>query len=1415
LLVSLIPLALTNIIFLKAVDSSVRIDTLNDLTGRLEIKKETIEKHFHERIIDVHQLAGLRETVDAIADFSRAIKISGSQGEKYKLAVTTHGTFFTKCGKVYGYDDLLLINPDGDVVYSNTREADYLTSLTRGPYAGTSLALAFKKSLRGEMHLADYTLYGPANDRPVMFLSMPIEVDNAITGVLAIRLSGKAIMDIMAAKDRMGETGETYLVGRDNLLRSNLRFKQTAETDVMRTRIATDSVREAFSGASKGRITTDYRGENVLSVSSRINIEGMDWTIISEIDEKEAAASITALRRYLLILSLLLGTAIFVVAWFFAKGLTRPLIAMAEVATELTRGNLKHDIEILGKNEIGDLAQAFQSLIESQREVSDTAEAIARGDLDVAVKEKSSEDILARSINQMVMITKDTVNQAKLVAGGDYSTTIVLRSDKDELGIALQTMISALRRNKERNERQDWLQQGVRRLNEVVIGEEDLGALVSNVISEMATWLDAKVGAFYITTEDVQGSCLKLLGTFAYTQRKNLSNHYRPGEGLIGQAALEKKQILVKNVPEDYIRIVSGLGESSPRALCVTPLIYEGVVKGVIEIASFSPLTEDQLEYLDTTGPSVAVAIEVAQARDRVVEALQKAEQLATELKAQQNILQHTNAELEEQTAQLKISEQKLQQQQSVLEHSNFELEEQTAQLKTSEQKLQQQQIELEVANDELIQTNTLLTHQKAEIEQARTDIATQAEEVALASKYKSEFLANMSHELRTPLNSLLLLARSLRENGNGNLTDEQVESADVIFQSGSDLLNLINEILDLSKIEAGRMELHLEEIDLMGVERTILSQFDHMAKAQNLAFKVEIKPGTPSCIISDNQRLGQILKNLIGNALKFTEMGGVTVRFARPEPGISLARSGLNVENALAIHVQDTGIGIPREKQKIIFEAFQQADSGDRRRFGGTGLGLSISREIAVLLGGELQLQSETGKGSTFSLYIPLQIDGAHRRKSDKSPFQHRPAPLSAIATPLQAPELAPSVPAVPIEDDRDSISETDRVMLIIEDDLRFGKILARIIHERGFKCIIAATGENGLELAREHKPNGVILDIQLPGMDGWAVLNILKQDVSLRHIPVHIVSVEETSTQNLRAGAIGHIAKPIDREKILEVLDRLEAASARAPKRVLVVEDDELMRKETVRIIGNGNVTVEEVATGKDAIAALLTKTFDLAVVDLGLPDMQGIDLLKHIADKKISLPPVIIHTVRDLTIEEEHFLRNYAESIIIKDVRSQERLIDEVALFLHRVVRDLPEENRRAILHLRESDEPLRGKKVLIVEDDMRTMFAMARMLAGHGVTPLKADQGQRALAILEENPDVDLILMDIMMPVMDGYEATKLIRGQDRFAKLPIIALTAKAMKEDRQKCLEAGATDYLSKPVDPERLTSLMRVLLSR
>ncbi len=948
---------------------------------------------------------------------------------------------------------------------------------------------------------------------------------------------------------------------------------------------------------------------------------------------------------------------------------------------------------------------------------------------------------------------------------------------------AIGNMLESLRENRKQAEHRDWLKTGIARLNEVMSGDPDLGTLASKVISEITTYLDAQVGALYLAQDGVDRT-LSLKGSYAYKKRKNLSNMFALGEGLVGQAALEKQQILLKNVPEDYIKVTSAIGERVPSFICVTPFVYEARVKGVIEIGTLNEMTDLHLEYLEQVMPALAVAVETSESRTRLVQALTESQQLSEELQVQQEELRTTNEELEEQTQRLKESEEKL--------------------------KVQQE--ELQVTNEELEEKNELLERQKQEVELAKKEIEAKAKELATASKYKSEFLSNMSHELRTPLNSLLLLAQSLAENKEGTLTDEQVQSARIIHGSGTDLLNLINEILDLAKIEAGRTDLRLGPLRALDFAEGVRAVFQPLAEQKGLLLEVTVDSKAPEEIVTDRKRVEQVIKNLVANAIKFTQSGQVTVEYGRPSPGADLSRSGLLPDRSVSIMVKDTGIGIPKEQQGVIFEAFQQADGSTARRFGGTGLGLSISRELARLLGGEIQLESTPGSGSTFTLYLPVALKPDHT-PALPSPIT-RPASSNAARDTGSEKNLQAMV-VQQIEDDREVVVEGDKVVLIVEDDPKFARILCEKCHEKGFKCLAAATGEGGLDLAVKHIPLGIILDIRLPGIDGWAVLSALKDDTRTRHIPVHVVSVEEASIESMRKGAVGHFTKPITRENLEEAFKRLEDTSTDSPKRVLVVEDDENMRQRVVELIGDVDVMVDEASTGAQAIDAVRSTQYDCVILDIGLPDMDGRELLKRLQEDKVELPPIIIHTARDLTTEEEIAVREYADSVVLKDVRSTERLLDEVSLFLHSMVSRMPERKRQIIRNLHETDELLRDKRVLIVDDDMRTLFALSHLLSERGMRTLKAENGERALQLLDTDPGVDIVLMDIMMPVMDGYETMAKIRDLERFRRLPIIALTAKAMPKDREHCLAAGANDYMTKPVDQERLVSMLRVWLYR
>ncbi|MEN6622782.1 MAG: PAS domain S-box protein [Smithella sp.] len=929
----------------------------------------------------------------------------------------------------------------------------------------------------------------------------------------------------------------------------------------------------------------------------------------------------------------------------------------------------------------------------------------------------------------------------------------------------------------------DWIKTGIARIDETMHGNPDIKTMSNHVLIEVASYAGAQVGAFYLLDEP--SNTLSLASSYAYIRPENFAEKFHPGEGLIGQAALNKKEFHIHDIPDDYIKVTSSLGETKPRSLFIIPLIHEEQVKGVLEIGSLRILADHQLEYLRQAVRIAAINVEAAKNREYLGKTLAESQLLAKKLKQQQDELQATNKELEEQT-QL---------------------------LTRSEENLKDQQHELQAANEELQSINTLLENEKHEAEQAnrelnllRINLEDKAKQLTIASQYKSEFLANMSHELRTPLNSLLLLSKYMAANREGNLTAEQVESANIIYKSGTDLLSLIDDILDLSKIEAGRMELLPDEIIVKNLAEGLRTGFEHLAHESGLNLRITIDEGCPAVIFSDRKRIEQILKNLMSNALKFTPKGDINIKFARPAAEVKFSGGSLSPQNTLAISVKDTGIGIPQDKQLLIFEAFQQAEKGTARKYGGTGLGLSISRELARLLGGEIHLESQPDHGSIFTLYVPLTIETSSS-----------PAKVQVISSSKELPLVSrQDLPVHSIIDDRDNIDKENAVILIIEDDAQFARLLQRQCHEKDYQCLITATGEEGIELACKYRPQGIVLDLMLPGIDGWAVLETLKETPETRHIPVHIMSVEEESIRAYRKGAIGFLTKPVNKEQLDFAFANLEATFSKKVKDLLVVEDDANLRKSIVKLIGNSDVRTEETATGADTLKLMQTKKFDCMILDIGLPDISGFELLEKLeAADNVVIPPIIVYTGRDLTHEEEAHLSSYSESIIIKGVRSEERLLDEVSLFLHRVVGKMPEPKRRLIADLHDTDAMFKEKTILIVDDDMRNAFALSRVLGEKGMNLLKAENGQKALDLLAKNQDVSLVLMDIMMPVMDGYEAIKKIRADKNFQKLPIIALTAKAMKEDRELCIAAGANDYLPKPVDVNRLLAVMRIWLYR
>jgi len=893
---------------------------------------------------------------------------------------------------------------------------------------------------------------------------------------------------------------------------------------------------------------------------------------------------------------------------------------------------------------------------------------------------------------------------------------------------------------------------------------------------------------------------LRLLSSYAYQERKHLANQFRLGEGLVGQCALEKERILLTEVPENYIKISSGLGEATPLNIIVLPVLFERQVTAVIELASFQRFSEIHLTLLDQLTESIGVVLNKIGSDMRTEQLLKQSQSLTEELQSQQEELTESNQRLVEQARSLQVSEELLKQQQEELQQTNEELQQTNAEVEEKAELLALQNKEVERKN--------------REIEQARQSLEEKAEQLALTSKYKSEFLANMSHELRTPLNSLLILAKLLSDNLEGNLTSKQVEYSRTIRAAGTDLLGLINDILELAKIESGTMSVNIDSLQFTDLADQIQRTFAQIAPEKGLSFTVELAPSLPRGMNTDSKRLQQILKNLLSNAFKFTERGEVSLQVEVATLGWSPNQEQLNrAASVVAFEVRDTGIGIAADKQKLIFEAFQQADGTTSRKYGGTGLGLSISREIARLLGGEIQLVSHLGQRSTFTLYLPLMEQGEQGRQGElRESVQKGSLDVPSYSL---CPEETPSPPSF-FCDDRNAIQPGDRVLLIVEDDSNFALILLDIAQQQGFKGIVASGGSVGLAMAREFKPDAIMLDIRLPVIDGWTVLDRLKHDPITRHIPVHIISAEEEQQRGLQLGAVAYLQKPVTSEALSEALADIKCFVERQVKNLLVVEDDETQRLSIVELIGNSDVCTTAVGTGAAALAALKTGSFDCVVLDLGLPDMTGFELIKQLKlEVGLNNLPIIVYTGKDLSRAEETELKRIAETIIVKDVRSPERLLDETALFLHRVQANLPPPKRQILEQLHSSESVLANKKVLIVDDDVRNIFALTSMLERHQMYVLYAENGRDGIAVLQNHLDINIVLMDVMMPEMDGYETMSAIRQLDQFTTLPIIALTAKAMFGDREKCIEAGASDYITKPVDTEQLLSLLRVWLYR
>ncbi|MDM8546058.1 response regulator [Candidatus Venteria ishoeyi] len=1014
------------------------------------------------------------------------------------------------------------------------------------------------------------------------------------------------------------------------------------------------------------------------------------------------------------------------------------------------------------------------------------------------LKASGSGDLLLQAVDNSIASTlklktnmQATIAQTRLISAGQYDTQLELLSRQDQLSQSLNEMMLALQKSVQDSQQKNWLETGHSQLNATLRGEQDMLQLAKKTIQFLCTYLDAKVGTFFIakTEYDKAGTetevCFQLIASYAYSQRKTLANHFKLGESLVGQAALEQQTIVIKEPPADYIQIQSGLGKTTPGNILVIPFIYENNVKGVIELGFMNPLSVEQETFLEQAMPVIAITINLAQSQTQTQTLLEQSQ-------AHAKILQEQSEELQSQSEELQTQQEELRQ-------TNEELEERTHELERQRQDIGQQ---------------------NQQLEETKKTLETKALELERASKYKSEFLANMSHELRTPLNSLLILSKMLADNKPHNLNDKQVQHAKTIHRAGNDLLTLINEILDLSKVEAGRMEVNPEDIMLTELMQDFEHRFDHVAAEKHINYQIELDEAVSEQLHTDRQRLQQILNNLLSNAFKFTPENGKVILTIHPVS---------NEPEMLAIAVQDSGIGIPADKQAMVFEAFQQADGTTSRRFGGTGLGLSISRELAGLLGGRLALESAEDKGSTFTLYLPQIFNAATTASvTNSSNIMKPPAstenaskadpekPIAEIqaAEEVTAPSNTPQATAVVDNpDDRAQISELDKVLLVIEDDPGFSQILLDLAHEKDYKCLLAEDGKTGLQLAEDYHPAGVILDVGLPQVDGLTVMERLKENAKTRHIPVHFISASNQGSDARDMGAVGYLLKPVNLTELSEAFKKIEHFSADHLKNLLIVAKQAKREAEISKLAGGDGIHTKTCADMQEAWEALQAHTYDCMVIDLEAAEQKQ---LQQLAQQQKTTPlqiPVIIYANREFSQEETQYVEDCNPHLTVKTVRSPERLLDETSLFLHQLEAGLPDEKRELLRMVHDKEAILQNKQVLIVDDDIRNLYALSHSLEEKNMEVFGANNGKEALALLEENLHINIVIMDIMMPEMDGYETMRAIRADSRFYKLPIIALTAKAMKADKAKCIDAGANDYLAKPTDMDKLLTLLRVWL--
>jgi signal transduction histidine kinase/CheY-like chemotaxis protein/HAMP domain-containing protein len=1070
-----------------------------------------------------------------------------------------------------------------------------------------------------------------------------------------------------------------------------------------------------------------------------------------------------------------------------ASNLTNQVRGIAKVVTAVATGNLKQKLSIVSRGEVAQLIDTINEMIDTLALFADQVTNVARevgveGKLGGQASVPGASGIwknLTENVNQLAENLTTQVRAisevASAVTKGDLTQMIRVeaKGEVEELKDTINQMIANLKETTLRNQEQDWLKSNLAKFTQMLQGQKDLNTVTRRILSELAQVVNAQKGMFYILEQDesYKNQKLKLFAAYAFGDEVKASKEFALGQGLVGQCALEKERILLTNVPKNYIKISSGLGKASPVNLIVLPVLFEKEIKAVIELASFDTFSETHLDFLSQLTESIGIVLNTIEANTRTESLLVQSQSLTDELR-------RTNEELQDK-AHLLVKQKE----------------------------------EVEDKNKE--------------VEEARLSLEEKAEQLQLTSKYKSEFLANMSHELRTPLNSLLILAQQLYENHDGNLNEKQVSYAKTIHSCGDDLIQLINDILDLSKIESGYISTDFVKLPFHDITSFVETTFKHISENKNLRFSIETDEKLPMSMETDVQRLNQILKNLLSNAFKFTEKGEVKLKIYQADKNWKQGNPSLdNASRVVAFEIRDTGIGISKDKQNIIFEAFQQAEGSTSRKYGGTGLGLSISRGLADLLGGSIELVSEAGQGSAFTLFLPIEYDPSVAKREKQSNLKISEYKLAEGAT-----DVLQSVPTIKVHetkdldalneiinevgDDRNNIAGGDRVVLVIEDDIRFGKIMIEKAHELELKVVVATNFGEVFDLVNKYNPIAVTLDVKLPDASGWRILDLFKNDINFRHIPVHLISGEENRLLAMQRGARSFHLKPLKTNALGHLFGDIVQYNERKRRKLLVVEDNELDSSQVAKMLDNGDlIDIEIVATGRQALELIKEKNYDCIIVDYMLPDIDGLEMVTEISSiKKIQMTPVLIYSAKDFSPKEKMQLKQYANRILLKDVTSLDLLLEETVMLLHIDHKELLPEKRKLIENLRSKNDVLSSKKVLVVDDDVRNLFALTTAFERYHIHTITAESGQEAMNILDQNNDIDIVLMDIMMPEMDGYETTQKIRREHKNTSLPIIAVTAKAMKGDREKCIEAGASDYITKPVKIDQLLSLMRVWL--